>query len=83
MGALTPRLARTSPLPHPVQMLQGDEPVYDYVRETGLRPLIAAFGGEASAEARAFESEYRKRLAKAYPQSRGGSTLFPVRRHGA
>ena len=63
-----------------VQRLEGDDPVYEYVRSTGMRPLVAALGGEGSEEARAFEEAYRTRVAAAYPKGADGSTLFPFTR---
>ena len=50
------------------------------MRSTGLRPILAAFGGEESEEAKAFEAAYRAELKKAYPASRDGSTLYPFTR---
>ena len=64
-----------------VQKLEGsDEPIYEYVRATGLRPLLAALGGEGSEKAAACEAEYRKRALQAYPRGSDGATLFPFTR---
>ena len=63
-----------------VQRLEGPEPVYEYVRSTGLRPLLEALGGETSDAAVAFERKYRERLASEYPKRKDGVTLFPFTR---
>ena len=63
-----------------VQRLTGSEPVYDYVRSTGLMPVLEAFGGEGSEGAAEFERLYRARLQEAYPAQKDGTTLFPFAR---
>ena len=65
-----------------VQRLRGPsaDPVYDYVRSTGMRPLLAAFGGEGTEAATAFQEEFRRRVALAYPPAPDGTTLFPFTR---
>lgn len=58
------------------QVLQGPNPVLDWVRGTGLRPVLNALGAE---DAAAFEAQYSARLDLAYPQ-RDFGTVFPFRR---
>ncbi|GGX01040.1 trans-aconitate 2-methyltransferase [Streptomyces noursei] len=61
-----------------VQLLQGDDPVLDWVKGTALRPVLTAL--EDDPEARdAFLAEYRDALRRAYPTGRHG-TVFPFRR---
>lgn len=59
-----------------VHLLTGDDPVLQWVRGTGLRPVLGALSADESAE---FESEYGAALRKAYPAGRHG-TMFPFRR---
>ncbi|MET1035722.1 MAG: trans-aconitate 2-methyltransferase [Arthrobacter sp.] len=63
------------------QVLVGADPVLDWVRGTGLRPVLSALG---PAEAESFEREYGALLRVAYPAfaGRDGSplTVFPFRR---
>ncbi|MFK0038330.1 trans-aconitate 2-methyltransferase [Paenarthrobacter sp. NPDC090517] len=58
------------------QVLQGDDPVLEWVRGTGLRPILAAL---SSAEASEFEAEYSALLREAYPSTIHG-TVYPFRR---
>ena len=57
------------------QLLPGENPVLEWVRGTGLRPVLAALGGGSAA----FEREYSALLSEAYPQGKFG-TIFPFRR---
>ena len=59
-----------------VHVLDGPDPVLEWVRGTGLRPVLAALDADA---ARAFEAEYAAALRQAYPR-RSVGTLFPFRR---
>jgi len=59
-----------------VHVLQGDDAVVQWVRGTGLRPVLAALSPHDAAE---FEAEYGAALRVAYPANRHG-TLFPFRR---
>jgi trans-aconitate 2-methyltransferase len=59
-----------------VHLLSGKDPVLQWVRGTGLRPVLAALSGE---DAIRFEAEYAARLREAYPATAHG-TLFPFRR---
>ena len=59
-----------------LQLLPGTDPVLDWVRGTGLRPVLGAL---TDGEARRFEAEYARLLREAYPPGPHG-TLFPFRR---
>ncbi|MDN3480412.1 trans-aconitate 2-methyltransferase [Arthrobacter sp. APC 3897] len=58
------------------QVLQGEDPVLEWVRGTALRPVIAALDPD---DFRRFEAEYAALLREAYPQHAWG-TVFPFRR---
>lgn len=58
------------------QVLQGPEPVLEWVRGAGLRPVLAVLG---AGEGAAFEEEYSACLREAYPTAPHG-TVFPFRR---
>ncbi len=60
-----------------LHVLHGDDPVLEWVRGTGLRPIFAVLTDEA--ERAEFEAAYATQLACAYPQGAHG-TLFPFRR---
>jgi trans-aconitate 2-methyltransferase len=69
-----------------LHVLAGPDPVLDWVRGTGLRPVLAALAdrpapdpGDARSAADVFEAEYAARLREAYPPSEHG-TLFAFRR---
>lgn len=59
-----------------IHALRGPNPVLEWVRGTGLRPVLTALSAEDASE---FESEYGALLASAYP-SRDGVTAFGFRR---
>ncbi len=59
-----------------VHVLSGPDPVLEWVRGTGLRPILAALSPD---DAAAFEDEYRTELRAAYPEHAYG-TLFPFQR---
>ncbi|WP_327177447.1 trans-aconitate 2-methyltransferase [Streptomyces sp. NBC_01335] len=61
-----------------LQVLHGDDPVLDWVKGTGLRPVLAALADDPEA-LDAFLAEYRDLLRTAYPQGPHG-TVFPFRR---
>ena len=61
-----------------VHILQGPDPVLEWVKGTGLRPVLAALADEP-AEADAFLAEYAAVLRDAYPAQPYG-TPFPFRR---
>ena len=58
------------------QLLSGPDPVLEWVRGTGLRPVLAALSREDAAR---FEEQYAATLREAYPANRHG-TVFPFRR---
>ena len=60
-----------------LQRLEGEDPVLEWVKATGLRPILNGLDG---AERERFIEVYRKRLRTAYPRRTGGHTLYPFRR---
>jgi trans-aconitate 2-methyltransferase len=60
-----------------LQILEGDDPVLEWVRGTGLRPVL---NGLDDAEREVFLAEYARRLRAAYPARADGRTLYPFRR---
>ncbi|GGM04644.1 trans-aconitate 2-methyltransferase [Streptomyces fumigatiscleroticus] len=61
-----------------VHLLAGEDPVLDWVKGTGLRPVLDALAGDPEARD-AFVDEYRTALREAYP-ARPHGTPFPFRR---
>ncbi|KUO18915.1 trans-aconitate 2-methyltransferase [Streptomyces dysideae] len=61
-----------------VHLLTGADPVLDWVKGTGLRPVLTALADDEEA-ARDFVAEYRTALRAAYPDTAHG-TPFPFRR---
>ncbi|MEV0007264.1 trans-aconitate 2-methyltransferase [Streptomyces sp. NPDC047973] len=61
-----------------LHLLKGEDPVLDWVKGTGLRPLITALDDDPPAR-EAFLTEYRDLLRAAYPPGPHG-TVFPFRR---
>jgi trans-aconitate 2-methyltransferase len=59
-----------------LHVLAGDDPVLEWVRGTGLRPVLATLSPDEAAE---FEGEYRSLLREAYPRQPFG-TVFPFLR---
>lgn len=59
-----------------LHLLSGPDPVLEWVRGTGLRPVLAALPEPAAAE---FEAQYAQLLRQAYPPADYG-TAFPFRR---
>ena len=59
-----------------LHVLHGDDPVLEWYKGSGLRPVIDALAPEQAAE---FLSEYARRLRIAYPARRYG-TVLPFRR---
>jgi trans-aconitate 2-methyltransferase len=60
-----------------LQILEGENPVLEWVKATGLRPVVNGLKG---AELGRFVEVYRRRLRKAYPQRPNGKTLYPFPR---
>ncbi len=60
-----------------LQVLDGDDPVLEWVKATGLRPVINGLEGE---ERERFLEIYRNRLREAYPRRPDGKTLYPFPR---
>lgn len=60
-----------------LQRLPGHDAVLEWVRATGLRPILAALG---DADRTRFLDEYRRRLRVAYPRRPDGWTLYPFAR---
>jgi trans-aconitate 2-methyltransferase len=59
-----------------LHVLHGEDPVLDWYKGTGLRPVLAVLQPDRAAE---FLEEYRDRMAEAYPPAPYG-TVFPFRR---
>jgi trans-aconitate 2-methyltransferase len=59
-----------------LQVLQGEDAVLEWMRGTGLRPVLSAL---EPADRELFEGEYAERLRKAYPRQDYG-TVLPYRR---
>jgi len=59
-----------------LHVLHGEDPVLDWYKGTGLRPVLAALRPGQAAE---FLDEYRARMSEAYPAASYG-TVFPFRR---
>jgi trans-aconitate 2-methyltransferase len=60
-----------------LQILEGEDPVLEWVRGTGLRPVL---NGLDDAEREVYLAEYARRLRAAYPVRADGRTLYPFRR---
>ena len=58
--------------------LEGEDPVIDWMRGTGLRPYLQAL--DDPGEEAAFLDAYRGRLARLFPQREDGVTLLPFPR---
>jgi trans-aconitate 2-methyltransferase len=61
-----------------LHVLEGDDPVVEWMRGTGLRPFLDALPDLA--EQQAFLDDFRARIAAAFPPQPGGETLFPFQR---
>jgi trans-aconitate 2-methyltransferase len=59
-----------------IHVLHGDDPVLEWIRGTGLRPILAAL---SPSDAEEYSTELTAELRKAYPPGAHG-TLFPFRR---
>jgi trans-aconitate 2-methyltransferase len=59
-----------------LHVLEGDDPVLEWIRGTGLRPLLAAL---SASDAEEFSRQLAAELRRAYPKGPHG-TVFPFRR---
>lgn len=57
--------------------LEGSDPVVEWMRGTGLRPVLDTLDPDEAVE---FLAEYRRAVAGAYPSEPDGITLFSFRR---
>jgi trans-aconitate 2-methyltransferase len=60
-----------------LHVLTGPDPVFTWVSGTGARPTLQALPEGVREE---FESEFRRRLAAAYPTREDGTVVLPFRR---
>lgn len=60
-----------------LQVLTGEEPVFEWVKSTGLRPILKGLNDRDRA---IFLAAYRQRLLQTYPKRPDGFTLYPFRR---
>jgi trans-aconitate 2-methyltransferase len=60
-----------------LQVLEGADPVLEWVKGTGLRPIL---NGLDAAERDLFLATYARRLRETYPMRPDGHTLYPFRR---
>src|SRR5260370_34143598 len=60
-----------------LQVLEGADPVVNFMRGTALRPFLTA---RSAVEGARFVDAFAKRIAIAYPPQTNGQTLFPFRR---
>jgi len=61
------------------QVLDGENPVYEFTRGSGFGPYLAAVGGPDSADGQKLVAKYKELLLKAYPKH-NGKTLFNFNR---
>lgn len=60
-----------------LHVLEGEDPVLEWVKGTGLRPILNGLEDEERAT---FIKEYGRRLRETYPIRENGKTLYPFRR---
>ena len=60
-----------------LQVLDGEDPVVNFMRGTALRPFLSALQEDDVAK---FIAAFAARMAAAYPRQSNGQTLFPFRR---
>ncbi len=58
---------------HYLHVLEGQDPVFDWVSGTGLRPVLEGLQGD---DLERFVGSYRARLREAYARRAGGETLY-------
>jgi len=61
------------------QVLEGENPVYDFTKASGFGPYLAAVGGADSADGQKLIAKYKELLLQAYPKHEG-KTLFNFNR---
>lgn len=59
------------------QIMEGENPIYDWVKSTGLRPVLKNLSED---EKEIFIPEFQKNLKIAYPKQSDGKTIFPFTR---
>ncbi len=59
-------------------VLQGDDPVLEWVKGTSLQPILSRLDDEQ--ERATFTKTYAEALRNAYPKSSNGSTIYPFKR---
>ncbi len=60
-----------------LHVLEGEDPVVEWVKGTGLRPVLSGLRDDERAT---FLGAYARRLREAYPRRGDGFTVFPFRR---
>jgi len=60
-----------------LHVLEGDDPVFNWVKATGLRPYVDALD---AGERETYVARYKARLGAAYPKRADGKTLLPFSR---
>jgi trans-aconitate 2-methyltransferase len=60
-----------------VHVLEGEDPVVEWLKGTALRPVLDRLSADESA---AFLADYRRRIRAYYPREKDGKTLLPFRR---
>jgi trans-aconitate 2-methyltransferase len=60
-----------------LQVLDGEDPVVNFMRGTALRPFLSVL---SKREAGKFIDAFAERMTAAYPAQPNGQTLFPFRR---
>ena len=60
-----------------LQILEGQDPVLEWVKGTGLRPILDGLDDQ---EREAYLGVYGERLREAYPMREDGKTIYPFRR---
>jgi trans-aconitate 2-methyltransferase len=60
-----------------LHVLEGKDPVVNFMRGTALRPLLSALSADEGAK---FIDAFAERMAVVYPTQKNGQTLFPFRR---
>jgi trans-aconitate 2-methyltransferase len=60
-----------------LQILHGDDPVLEWIKGSGLRPVLNDLPED---QRKTYLAEYARRLRAAYPKRANGETLYPFRR---